>query len=73
MPSVQANDIVNNLFSNNKDLSTEVDDAMKSLTLQALEAEKEKIAARWMEPEEEQPETEVTPEEPTDETDKGTD
>lgn len=65
MPSIQAKEIVNKLFSGNKDLSSEVDDVMKAMTADALEAKKKEIAGDWMKPE--------TQEEPTDETDHGTD
>ena len=68
MPSIPATEIVDKLFSGNKDLSSEVNDAMMAISAEKLEAEKKAIAANWLKPEE-QPETEVTP----DETDKGTD
>lgn len=64
MPSIQAKEIVNKLFSGNKDLSSEVDDVMKAMTADALEAKKKEIAGDWMKPE--------TQEEPN-ETDHGTD
>tara|TARA_B100000927_G_scaffold202330_2_gene163933 strand:+ start:1363 stop:1557 length:195 start_codon:yes stop_codon:yes gene_type:complete len=64
MPSIQAQEIVNKIFSGNKDLSSEVDDAMKAVTADALEAKKKEIAGGWMKPE--------TTEEPN-ETDHGTD
>ena len=64
MPSVDAMNIVNKLFSGSKDLGSEVDVAMKAMTADALEAKKKEIGANWM-----KPETEET----TDETDYGTD
>ena len=64
MPSIQAKEIVYKLFSENKDLSSEVDDVMKAMTADALEAKKKEIAGDWMKPE--------TQEEPN-ETDHGTD
>ena len=67
MPSVPAKEIVDKLFSN-KDLSSEVNDAMMAISAEKLEAEKKAIAATWLQPEEET-QDEVTP----DETDNGTD
>lgn len=63
MPSVHAMDIVNKLFSGSKDLSAEVDDAMKAMSADALEAKRKEIASDFLKPEEET----------TDETDHGTD
>ena len=68
MPSLPAKEIVDKLFSNNKDLSSEVNDAMMAISAEKLEAEKKAIAANWLKPEEET-QDEVTP----DETDNGTD
>ena len=58
-------DIVNKLFTGSKDLSKEVDVALKAMTADALEAKKD-IAGNWMDPAK-------TPEEETDETDHGND
>ena len=66
MASVDAMDIVNKLFKGSKDLSKEVDVALKAMTADALEAKKKDIAGNWMNPTE-------TPEEETDETDHGND
>jgi hypothetical protein len=63
MPSVHAMDIVNKLFSGSKDLSAEVDDAMKAMSADALEQKRKEIASDFLKPEEET----------TDETDHGTD
>ena len=68
MPSVPAKEFVDKLFSNNKDLSSEVNDAMMAISAEKLEAEKKAIAATRLKPEEET-QDEVTP----DETDNGTD
>ena len=40
MPSVPAKEIVDKLFSNKKDLSSEVNDAMMAISAEKLEAEK---------------------------------
>lgn len=64
MPSVDAMNIVNKIFSGSKDLSSEVDLAMKSISADAFDAKKKEIAANWMNPE---------PTEETDETDYGND
>lgn len=53
MPSIEAMEIVNKLFSGSKDLSTEVDDAMKAFSADAIEAKKQEIAAKFFNPEEE--------------------
>ena len=45
MPSVDAMNIVNKLFSGSKDLGSEVDVAMKAMTADALEAKKKEIGA----------------------------
>ena len=45
MPSVHAMDIVNKLFSGSKDLSAEVDDAMKAMSADALEQKRKEIAS----------------------------
>jgi|TARA_B100000035_G_scaffold167035_1_gene142497 hypothetical protein len=66
MASVDAMDIVNKLFTGSKDLSKEVDVALKAMTADALEAKKKDIAGNWMDPAK-------TPEEETDETDHGND
>ena len=72
MPSIPATEIINKLFSDKKDLSTEVNDAMMALTQDALDAKRQDIAKSWLE---DQPEDEETtePEETTNETDNGTD
>jgi hypothetical protein len=64
MPSVDAMNIVNKIFSGSKDLSSEVDVAMKTASADALEARKKEIAANWMN---------LEPTEETDETDYGND
>jgi hypothetical protein len=64
MPSVDAMNIVNKIFSGSKDLSNEVDVAMKTISTDAFEAKKREIAANWMNPE---------PTEENDETDYGND
>lgn len=69
MPSVPAKEIVDKLFSNNKDLGDEVNDAMMAISAEKLEAEKKAIAATWLQQPEEETQDEVTP----DETDNGTD
>jgi len=53
MPSIEAMEIVNKLFSGSKDLSTEVDDAMKAFSADALEAKKKEISAKFFNPDEE--------------------
>ena len=64
MPSVAAKEIINKLFSGNKDLGKEVNDAMMALSADTLEAEKKSIAKDWL-----KDPTQETP----DETDNGTD
>lgn len=53
MPSIEAMEIVNKLFSGSKDLSAEVDDAMKAISVQQLELKKQQIAKTFLQPEEE--------------------
>ena len=48
MPSVAAKEIINKLFSGNKDLGNEVNDAMMALSADTLEAEKKSIAKDWL-------------------------
>ena len=64
MPSVAAKEIINKLFSGNKDLGNEVNDAMMALSADTLEAEKKSIAKDWL-----KDPTQETPHE----TDNGTD
>ena len=64
MPSVAATEIINKLFSGNKDLGNEVNDAMMALSADTLEAEKKSIAKDWL-----KDPTQETP----DETDNGAD
>ena len=53
MPSIGAMEIVNKLFSGSKDVSTEVNDAMNTMTVNALEKQKTEIAKNFLnEPEE---------------------
>tara|TARA_B100000214_G_scaffold7757_1_gene5614 strand:+ start:626 stop:841 length:216 start_codon:yes stop_codon:yes gene_type:complete len=71
MPSIPATEIVDKLFSDKKDLSGEVNDAMMALSKDALDQRRQEIAKDWLKDSE--PETEVTPEETPNETDNGTD
>jgi|TARA_B100000424_G_scaffold219460_1_gene177982 hypothetical protein len=64
MPSVAATEIINKLFSGNKDLGNEVNDAMMALSADKLDAEKKTIAKDWL-----KDPTQETP----DETDNGAD
>tara|TARA_B100001093_G_scaffold422745_1_gene415427 strand:- start:2570 stop:2764 length:195 start_codon:yes stop_codon:yes gene_type:complete len=48
MPSVAATEIINKLFSGNKDLENEVNDAMMALSADKLEAERKDIAKDWL-------------------------
>ena len=64
MPSVAATEIINKLFSGNKDLGNEVNDAMMALSADRLDAEKKTIAKDWL-----KDPTQETP----DETDNGAD
>ena len=59
MPSIEALEIVNKLFSGSKDLSAEVDDAMKAVSVGALERKKQEIAKTFLQPEEETEEDET--------------
>ena len=60
MPSVGAMEIVNKLFSGSKDVSSEVADAMNTMTAAAIEQQKVEIAKNFLnEPEK----TEETPNE----------
>ena len=53
MPSIGAMEIVNKLFSGSKDVSTEVNAAMNTMTVNALEKQKTEIAKNFLnEPEE---------------------
>lgn len=53
MPSIGAMEIVNKLFSGSKDVSSEVNDAMNTMTVAALEKQKTEIAKNFLnEPEE---------------------
>ena len=64
MPSVAATEIINKLFSGDKDLENEVNDAMMALSADKLDAEKKTIAKDWL-----KDPTQETP----DETDNGAD
>ena len=64
MPSVAATEIINKLFSGNKDLGNEVNDAMMALSADKLDADKKTIAKDWL-----KDPTQETP----DETDNGAD
>ena len=64
MPSVAATEIINKLFSGNKDLENKVNDAMMALSADKLDAEKKTIAKDWL-----KDPTQETP----DETDNGAD
>ena len=61
MPSIGAMEIVNKLFSGSKDVSTEVNDAMNTMTVAALEKQKTEIAKNFL----------IEPEETPNETDNG--
>ena len=64
MPSIPATEIVDKLFTDKKDLSSEVNDAMMALSADKLDAEKKTIAKDWL-----KDPTQETP----DETDNGAD
>ena len=53
MQSIESMEIVNKLFSGSKDLSSEVDDAMKAVSVAQLELKKQQIAKNFLQPEEE--------------------
>ena len=86
MPSQSALDIVNSLFAGQKDLSDYVDTQMKSLAMDTIGDMKKEVGAKMFAPTPDEPEVEAsaetepetpdTPEasteEPTDETDNGT-
>ena len=55
MPSIGAMEIVNKLFSGSKDVSTEVNDAMNTMTVAALEKQKTEIAKNFLNVPEETP------------------
>ena len=57
MPSVGAMEIVNKLFSGSKDVSSEVADAMNTMTAAAIEQQKVEIAKNFLHEPEESEET----------------
>jgi len=72
MPTDAARDIVNALFSGQKDLSDYVATGMNDAAVAAIDAMKKEVGAQAFKPEEPEEET-PTEEEPNDETDQGGD
>jgi len=78
MASPASLDIVNALFSGQKDLSDLVNVAMHDKALEAIQQKKQEVGKQFFNPEaeaegEEEDSEEQTSEEPTDETDNGED